>query len=1266
MLKYSSVEVFKCSSKECQESGIRNQRNSVSPSLRFSHSPRHHFIRHRVSGIRLHFLLIIVCLFSLAYGQQYNESNDFSYAIKLFNEGFYDIAAQQFSAFVNHYPSSDRLADAKYYLAESLYRIKDYQNARIEFQSLAVTFPDHERAPQAWKMVGELYEVLGNYKEAAKAYETVKVLYPSNSLAPQSMLKAAEAYSRLDLFTQADRIIKEFLDRYVEAPEYPEGHLVYGNLLTQKGDFDRAKSEFERAASLTKDKNISAKANLGIASVYQKLGLLSQAESYYQSAMNLNPNSATARSAVFSLARIHQDMREWDKAITLLEKRKGDFAAADDQLKVNMMLAQSYFLKQDYYSARKTLDKISASSAPESIKQMIHFYSAACYQEEGKIAQAITEYESIILPASQTGADTGFVECLPASYINLSKLYLQTQNLQKARQTISDFHKRYPAKREGEELYFLLIQKAFDLGDISVAADEMQKFTAEFPGSGFQDNLMYAAGNAFFKKGDYAESRRYYQKISESYYCNEDFDSARLKLGFINSYLYRAEGRGVSELARLFGRTVTDVRVQLELGIFYLRDLKDFQAAAEIFEKCKSQSNDSSIVGKALYYLSETYMAQAQIEAFPDSPRSEQSEKAVQNLKQAMVYIKYVPNPDSLMFRFLAWTIPPDNSQSSKALEFWKHFENAYPSSPLIPEAQLRLAEISIALGDTENAYRYLNKIISGKGDSYFQGKAYWEKAMLQEKNQKRQEAIQTLKDFLLNIAQHPYRAKAYWQLANYHAVLGDYASAAKFLEELLRLYAYTDYAHEASVKIVDYYISNGDYVTAFNFIQAQVKNITLNNDPVVKYYMPAPDADFYFYAGKARYQLKEYPEARSNIMNYLSLSSSQIYRGEAFYILGKISYDEGNNEAALTYFSLISAADSPVFFNKANEIAADIHFTKRAFGEARAKYEALIAASDDVNKKIYYAAQRLRCLVNEENAKLLGSELASFQRQYKNHPEFDSYLASVEFEEGKRDYLNKNFDSALRHFSTILKKYKRSGYADDALYYEGLCYTTLNKSDDALDRLTKFLKEYPNSSIIGDVYITIANLYMRGEKTELAVSALQKAVETAVTPESKMNAISNSMKLYKNLGMWDSALRLARQYVEQFPNAEDIVDAKILIGICLTSLNRYSEAIDYLKKVKFEATAEQEPEIQFYVGEAYFNAGRYEEAIGEFVKIPLLSKKTKLQWEASALYYSGQAYEKLARVDDAVRMYKEIVERPGILLELKREAQHRIEFLTN
>ena len=131
---------------------------------------------------------------------------------------------------------------------------------------------------------------------------------------------------------------------------------------------------------------------------------------------------------------------------------------------------------------------------------------------------------------------------------------------------------------------------------------------------------------------------------------------------------------------------------------------------------------------------------------------------------------------------------------------------------------------------------------------------------------------------------------------------------------------------------------------------------------------------------------------------------------------------------------------------------------------------------------------------------------------------------------------------------------------------------------------------------------------------------------------------------------------------MEEFPDADDNIDKKIIVAQAYINLNQFDNAIEYLRKIKFEADSEREPEIQFYIGEAYLKAGQYENAIAEFVKIPLLSKKTKLQWEASALYYSGQSYEKLGRIDDAIRMYREIIDRPGIDLVLKKDAEKRIQ----
>jgi pentatricopeptide repeat protein len=113
-------------------------------------------------------------------------------------------------------------------------------------------------------------------------------------------------------------------------------------------------------------------------------------------------------------------------------------------------------------------------------------------------------------------------------------------------------------------------------------------------------------------------------------------------------------------------------------------------------------------------------------------------------------------------------------------------------------------------------------------------------------------------------------------------------------------------------------------------------------------------------------------------------------------------------------------------------------------------------------------------------------------------------------------------------------------------------------------------------------------------------------------------------------------------------------------------ALNQVDKAVELLKETRLIADSEREPEIQFYIGDAYFRSGQYEYAIAEYVKIPLLSRKTKLQWEASALYYSGQSYEKLGRIDEAIRMYDEIVKRPGIDLILKKDAQKRINQIKN
>ncbi len=279
-----------------------------------------------------------------------------------------------------------------------------------------------------------------------------------------------------------------------------------------------------------------------------------------------------------------------------------------------------------------------------------------------------------------------------------------------------------------------------------------------------------------------------------------------------------------------------------------------------------------------------------------------------------------------------------------------------------------------------------------------------------------------------------------------------------------------------------------------------------------------------------------------------------------------------------------------------------------------------------------------------------------------KNLKTAPNTLAEFQYEFGEYYRQHNNYDAAVKHYKTVKDKYSKTSYVDDADYALALTYLTLNRHEDALAILTQFASLYPNSDNLGAVLNTMGTIYFRSEKYESALSSFKSALDKPLNADLKPQVMSNLIKAYTFVNFWDAALALTRDYIRDYPQANDLVDKKILMGRAYIQLGQVEQAVELLKETKLLADSEQEPEIQFYIGEAYFQVGQYETAITEFVKIPFLSRKTKLQWEASALYYSGQSYEKLGRNDEAIRMYEEIIKRPGIDMVLKKEAQKRIE----
>ena len=1202
--------------------------------------------------------LLILVLVASGKSQVYNESKDFSYALKLYNEGFYDIAAQQFSAFINRYAESSRLPEAKLYLANSLFKQKDYENARVEYQSLAVTFPNDSRAPEAWQKVGDCYRLLGKLKEAAKSYETVKMLFPRSSLAPAAYLEAGNLYLQLGDDARAEKIVRDFLDRYLNSPQYPAGRLLYGKLLLRQRKLDRAAKELSNVLKLSDDPKIRADARLTLAAVYRKLGLSAKAEAEYTHILQNPDTPKRAFTALTQLATELLNVGKYDESVSVLGKY-GSRLKGNSQTAINILKAKAEFLKKDYFSCQKILSSLLNTDVSDSLRFDAKFYLAVCRSRENKLTEALKLFRELTSSGFMEKAD----EMAPLLFKEAFQTALSAEQFNTAAAYLRQLKEKYPKFAGIEALEAKLLLATLAAGRQMPPESKIEAFIQSHPNSPDSPDILYAGGRVLFREGRFSRSRQYFQRILKEYPAYAKSDSARSYITFIQNFHQARQSTGIYELTQLMEKfLLNEDRMKLlnRLGLVYFHDLQNYEEAARVFAVVTQTATDSTTLGKAYFYLTRSLIRQAEKKSFVEGkPEAGLLSRIQTNLANGMKYIKYVPEPDRLTFDYLSWAADRQNTPPDKLLKFWKRFVALYDTSVLLPRALMHLADISLQKGDSTVAVSYLNQLIAISTDDYGRGNGYWRKIEIFRKQGRDDMMESALKDFLLQVPVHPRSPEAYARLADLAEKKGKYSIAAQFWEKLRSTFAYSRLSREAARRIPELYIRQNEIEKALQLIQNTLKQFAEYDDPVLRKIAGEAPPIYYFYEGKGYFVRNQWNPARKSLLSYLNRSSALKQRGEALYLLGTIAIKQNDPEGALLQFSLVPRDDQ--FYVPATASAAEILYRQRKFAAARQKYDTLIAATNDPDKLPFYSSQKIRCLINEKSFKLAEEQIRKFKTRYKQNPRLKNYLASFEFELGKVAFQNKNFLKAVKHMKLIARKYKQTDYLDDAEYYLGLSYAIQNQDKKAEKQFSDFLKKYPQSSILGDVYVSLGNLYFRQEKSDLAIQSFRQALAVSGSASTRQAAMTNLTRIYQNLGQWDAVLQVAREYVKQFPHASDIMDKNILIGICLTNLNRYNEAIDFLKKIRYIADSDEEPEIQFYIGQAYFNAGQYENAITEFVKIPLLSKRTKLQWEASALYYSGQAYEKLGRNSDAVRMYQEIINRPGILVELKREARKRI-----
>lgn len=119
---------------------------------------------------------------------------DYENAWKRLREKDYRGAIQQFRKFVEDHPNSSLTDNAQYWIGESHYALREFDQAILEFDELRKKYPDGNKAPDAWLKIGLAFAELGNRVDARLILQEVINRYPQSDAAK----KAREKIQALD------------------------------------------------------------------------------------------------------------------------------------------------------------------------------------------------------------------------------------------------------------------------------------------------------------------------------------------------------------------------------------------------------------------------------------------------------------------------------------------------------------------------------------------------------------------------------------------------------------------------------------------------------------------------------------------------------------------------------------------------------------------------------------------------------------------------------------------------------------------------------------------------------------------------------------------------------------------------------------------------------------------------------------------------------------------------------------------------------------
>lgn len=162
------------------------------------------------------------------------EDQDYTFGYGLFQDKLYSLAAEQFESFVRKYPSSIRLQDALFLLAECSYFQGQYEGALPTYRRLISEFPSSALTDDAHFRTGQSNLAMKRPADAVASFKTVIDQFPQSPLAGEAAYWLGESHIALG---ERETAVKYYTLSYEHFPNNPyKDYALYAVGWTRQSD----------------------------------------------------------------------------------------------------------------------------------------------------------------------------------------------------------------------------------------------------------------------------------------------------------------------------------------------------------------------------------------------------------------------------------------------------------------------------------------------------------------------------------------------------------------------------------------------------------------------------------------------------------------------------------------------------------------------------------------------------------------------------------------------------------------------------------------------------------------------------------------------------------------------------------------------------------------------------------------------------------------------------------------------------------------------